>query len=162
MKSIPGAAPFSAHDPRSLSVRRSSCRPATPGANPEHGGADLAIYRNPVRFSMGFGEPLTSPREAADLAERGVSFFAMELVPRITRAQSMDALSSMATIAGYEAVLMAATTLPQMFPMMMTAAGTITPAKVLRARRGRGGPAGDRDRAAAGRGGVAPTTCAPR
>jgi H+-translocating NAD(P) transhydrogenase subunit alpha len=55
----------------------------------------------------------------------------MELMPRITRAQSMDALSSMATIAGYKAVLMAADTLPRMFPMLMTAAGTVAPARVL-------------------------------
>ena len=80
---------------------------------------------------IGFGEPLTAFRECAELAERGVSFFAMELVPRITRAQAMDALSSMASIAGYEAVLIGAATLPKLFPMMMTAAGTITPAKVL-------------------------------
>jgi NAD(P) transhydrogenase subunit alpha len=64
------------------------------------------------------------------LAGSGVSFFAMELMPRITRAQSMDALSSMSTIAGYQSVLIAATHLPKMFPMLMTAAGTIAPAKV--------------------------------
>ena len=67
----------------------------------------------------------------AQLAERGVTFLAMELMPRITRAQSMDALSSMATIAGYKAVLLAADALPRMFPMLMTAAGTIAPARVL-------------------------------
>ena len=65
------------------------------------------------------------------LAERQVSLFSMELMPRITRAQSMDALSSMATIAGYKAVLIAADVLPRMFPMLMTAAGTVTPARVL-------------------------------
>ncbi len=64
------------------------------------------------------------------MAEKGVTLFSLELVPRITRAQSMDVLSSQATIAGYRAVLLAATTLPKMFPMMTTAAGTITPAKV--------------------------------
>ena len=76
-------------------------------------------------------------RRAADVArrgaragDRGVSFLAMELMPRITRAQSMDALSSMATIAGYKAVLIAADTLPRMFPMLMTAAGTVAPARV--------------------------------
>ena len=69
-------------------------------------------------------------REVSDLAAAGVSFFAMELIPRITRAQSMDVLSSLATISGYEAVLLAAAALPKMFPMLMTAAGTITPAKV--------------------------------
>src|SRR5439155_11240384 len=79
---------------------------------------------------IGFGEPLTAARECSDLAAAGVSFLAMELMPRITRAQSMDALSSMATISGYAAVLLAAISLPKMFPMLMTAAGTITAAKV--------------------------------
>ena len=66
-----------------------------------------------------------------ELADRGVTLFALELIPRITRAQSMDVLSSMATIAGYKAVLLAANHLPKMFPLLMTAAGTLTPAKVL-------------------------------
>jgi NAD(P) transhydrogenase subunit alpha len=101
-----------------------------PGANPVHGRSDLPYFR-PGQLLIGFGDPLTSTRECADLAEAGVSFFAMELVPRITRAQAMDALSSMASIAGYEAVLIGAAALPKMFPMMMTAAGTIKPAKVL-------------------------------
>ena len=101
--------------------------PAAP--TPIHGGRPRAhaARPNPHRFRR----PADLPRECVELARAGVSFFAMELVPRITRAQSMDALSSMASIAGYEAVLMAAATLPKMFPMMMTAAGTITPAKVL-------------------------------
>ena len=64
------------------------------------------------------------------MAARGVTLFALELLPRITRAQAMDVLSSQATIAGYRAVLLAATALPKLFPMLMTAAGTITPAKV--------------------------------
>lgn len=102
----------------------------TPGANPEHGREDLGFYRS-GQIVIGFGDPLSSPRESADMAERGVSFFAMELVPRITRAQAMDALSSMASIAGYEAVLIGAISLPKLMPMMMTAAGTLTPAKVL-------------------------------
>jgi len=101
-----------------------------PGANPERGADDLSSVRS-GQLMIGFGEPLTAPRECADLASRGVSFFAMELVPRTTRAQAMDALSSMASIAGYEAVLIGAATLPKLMPMMMTAAGTITPAKVL-------------------------------
>lgn len=101
-----------------------------PGANPEAGRDDLQSFRA-GQMLIGFGEPLTALRENTELAERGVSFFAMELVPRITRAQAMDALSSMASIAGYEAVLIGAITLPKLFPMMMTAAGTITPAKVL-------------------------------
>jgi NAD(P) transhydrogenase subunit alpha len=101
----------------------------THGANPIAGGADLAMLR-PGQAVVGFGEPLTAAQECTDLAASGVSSFAMELMPRITRAQSMDALSSMSTIAGYEAVLIAATRLPKMFPMLMTAAGTIAPAKV--------------------------------
>jgi NAD(P) transhydrogenase subunit alpha len=80
---------------------------------------------------IGLGEPLTSGPRYAKLAERGVTSFAMELMPRITRAQAMDALSSMATIAGYKAVLIAADALPRMFPMLMTAAGTVAPARVL-------------------------------
>jgi NAD(P) transhydrogenase subunit alpha len=101
----------------------------TLGANPEHGRADLPLLR-PGQVVAGFGEPLTALQECSDLASAGVTLFAMELIPRITRAQGMDALSSMATIAGYRAVLVAATSLPKMFPMMMTAAGTIRPAKV--------------------------------
>ena len=101
-----------------------------PGANPEHGYDDITSLR-PGQLLIGFGEPLTALRECVDLAIRNVSFFAMELVPRTTRAQAMDALSSMASIAGYEAVLIGALTLPKLMPMMMTAAGTITPARVL-------------------------------
>jgi NAD(P) transhydrogenase subunit alpha len=99
------------------------------GANPEAGRADLRSLRA-GQIVMGLGEPLTAVREAADLAATGVSFFALELIPRTTRAQSMDVLSSLATISGYEAVLLAAKALPKIFPMLMTAAGTITPAKV--------------------------------
>jgi len=101
----------------------------TLGANPEAGDSDLALFR-PQQIAIGFSEPLTSPAACAALAARDVSLFAMELVPRITRAQSRDALSSMATISGYRAVILAAAALPKMFPMLMTAAGTITPAKV--------------------------------
>jgi len=99
------------------------------GANPEAGRADLRSLRA-GQIVMGLGEPLTAVREAADLAAAGVSFFALELIPRTTRAQSMDVLSSLATISGYEAVLLSARALPKIFPMLMTAAGTITPAKV--------------------------------
>jgi NAD(P) transhydrogenase subunit alpha len=101
-----------------------------PGANPEAGAADLARFRS-GQTVIGFGEPLTAVDAARDLAARGVSFLAMELMPRITRAQSMDALSSMATVAGYKAALMAADSLPRMFPMLMTAAGAVAPAHVL-------------------------------
>ena len=79
---------------------------------------------------IGFLDPLGSPRAMRELAATGATAFSIELMPRITRAQSMDALSSQATVAGYKAVLMAAERLPRMFPMLMTAAGTITPARV--------------------------------
>ena len=99
------------------------------GANPTAGRPDLELLRS-NQTVVGFSEPLGEPSSAHDLATRGITSFSMELIPRITRAQSMDALSSMATIAGYKAVLVAAETLPRMFPMLMTAAGTITPARV--------------------------------
>lgn len=99
------------------------------GANPECGRSDILLLR-PGQTLIGFGEPLTALNECSDLAATGASYLALELIPRITRAQSMDALSSMATISGYRAVLLAATHLPKMFPLLMTAAGTITPAKV--------------------------------
>ncbi len=79
---------------------------------------------------LGLLDPLGSPETVKLHAEKGVTSFALELLPRITRAQPMDALSSMATIAGYKAVLIAASALDKIHPMMITAAGTITPAKV--------------------------------
>jgi NAD(P) transhydrogenase subunit alpha len=79
---------------------------------------------------MAFLQPLVDLELIKKLANRKITAFAMELIPRITRAQSMDALSSMSTIAGYKAALLAADALPKFFPMLMTAAGTITPAKV--------------------------------
>jgi NAD(P) transhydrogenase subunit alpha len=84
----------------------------------------------PGKTVIGFCDPLIEFRMMAELASRNATVFSMELIPRITRAQSMDALSSMATIAGYKAVLLAADQLPRMFPMLMTAAGTIAPARV--------------------------------
>jgi NAD(P) transhydrogenase subunit alpha len=99
------------------------------GAAPEQAESDLALVRAGQAIAA-FLEPLWAPTYVAALAERSVSALAMELVPRISRAQSMDALSSMATIAGYKSVLLAAGTLPRMFPMLMTAAGTVTPARV--------------------------------
>jgi NAD(P) transhydrogenase subunit alpha len=80
---------------------------------------------------IGFLEPLSDPAGLEALAARGVTAFALESVPRITRAQAMDALSSQATVGGYKAALLAAETLPRFFPMLMTAAGTVPPAKVL-------------------------------
>lgn len=83
------------------------------------------------RTCIGFCDPLSNPDLAAKFAAAGATLFSMEMVPRISRAQSMDALSSMASIAGYKAVILAANTLPRLFPMMTTAAGTIPPARVL-------------------------------
>jgi NAD(P) transhydrogenase subunit alpha len=80
---------------------------------------------------IGFLDPLADPDGVAALAARGVIAFAMESIPRITRAQAMDALSSQATVGGYKAALLAAEQLPRFFPMLMTAAGTVPPAKVL-------------------------------
>jgi proton-translocating NAD(P)+ transhydrogenase subunit alpha len=101
----------------------------TLGANPDAGRADLPHFR-PGQLVVGLGEPLTALREDADMAETGASLLALELIPRITRAQAMDVLSSMATISGYHAVLIGAMALPKIFPMLMTAAGTLTAAKV--------------------------------
>jgi len=80
---------------------------------------------------LGFLRPLDEPAALTPAREDGLTTFAMELVPRITRAQSMDALSSMATVAGYKAVLLGANRVPRMFPLLMTAAGTVPPARVL-------------------------------
>ncbi len=99
------------------------------GANPDEGKKELELMRS-GQVVIGVMEPLTEFDAMKSLAAKGVLAFSMELMPRITRAQSMDILSSMATIAGYKAVLLAAQELPKMFPMMMTAAGTISPAKV--------------------------------
>ena len=79
---------------------------------------------------IGFADPLGAPQAVREAAATGVTMLSMELMPRITRAQSMDALSSMATVAGYKGVLLAANLLPRMFPMLMTAAGTVSPARV--------------------------------
>jgi NAD(P) transhydrogenase subunit alpha len=100
------------------------------GANPDAGRADWSRYR-PGQTVVGLCDPLGEPQAVAAVAPTGVVLFALELLPRITRAQSMDVLSSQATVAGYRAVILAAAALPQMFPMLMTAAGTITPARVL-------------------------------
>lgn len=98
------------------------------GANAA-GKHDLELYRQ-GQVVIGMCEPLWAPRQVAELAARGVTLFALELLPRITRAQSMDVLSSMATVAGYRAVLLAAEHLKKLFPLLMTAAGTLSPAKV--------------------------------
>ncbi len=101
----------------------------TLGANPEQGKTDLPLMQ-PDQIIVGMADALSNPHSIRELTTRRVRAFAMELMPRITRAQSMDVLSAMGTVAGYKAVLMAADALPKMFPMLMTAAGTVTPAKV--------------------------------
>src|SRR6202795_4798641 len=100
------------------------------GSNDKTGKADVPLYR-PNQALIGFLRPLGSLKTIQEIASKGVTSFSVELMPRTTRAQSMDALSSMATISGYKAVLVAADALPKLFPMMTTAAGTITPARVL-------------------------------
>jgi len=100
------------------------------GANDKTGAADLAMMKK-GQVLVGFLRPLGTMKTLQEIAERGVMAFSVELMPRTTRAQSMDALSSMATICGYKAVVLAADTLPRMFPMLTTAAGTIAPARVL-------------------------------
>ncbi|MGC2672149.1 MAG: Re/Si-specific NAD(P)(+) transhydrogenase subunit alpha [Candidatus Acidiferrum sp.] len=99
------------------------------GSNDKTGKADVPLYRRNQAL-VGFLRPLGSADSIQEIASKGVTAFSVELMPRTTRAQSMDALSSMATISGYKAVIVAADTLPRLFPMMTTAAGTITPARV--------------------------------
>ena len=100
------------------------------GSNDKTGAADLLLLRN-GQVLIGFLRPLGSKETITGIASRGVTSFSVELMPRTTRAQSMDALSSMGTISGYKAVVLAADTLPRIFPMLTTAAGTITPGRVL-------------------------------
>src|SRR5258708_27290040 len=100
------------------------------GSNDKTGKADVPLYR-PDQLLIGFLRPLGQIDTIQDIASAGVASFAVELMPRVTRAQSMDALSSMGTVCGYRTVVIAANTLPRLFPMMTTAAGTITPARVL-------------------------------
>jgi NAD(P) transhydrogenase subunit alpha len=99
------------------------------GSNDVTGEADLSLLRRD-QILIGFLRPLGSLEMIHRLAGTGVASFAIELIPRTTRAQSMDALSSMGTVCGYKAVLLAAETLPRFFPMLTTAAGTVTPARV--------------------------------
>jgi NAD(P) transhydrogenase subunit alpha len=99
------------------------------GSNDVTGAADLPLLRRD-HVLIGFLRPLGSLDVIQQIADTGVTSFAIELIPRTTRAQSMDALSSMGTVCGYKAVLIAAETLPRFFPMLTTAAGTITPARV--------------------------------
>jgi len=99
------------------------------GSNDKTGKADLPLLRQD-QVLVGFLRPIGLLETVQETAATGVTSFAVELMPRITRAQSMDALSSMATICGYKAVLIGADTVPRLFPMMTTAAGTISPARV--------------------------------
>ena len=99
------------------------------GANPDEGKIDLEQTRS-GQVVIGVCEPLTEHSANQAVAATGATLFSMEMMPRITRAQSMDILSSMATIAGYKAVLLGADALPKIFPMMMTAAGTLAAARV--------------------------------
>jgi NAD(P) transhydrogenase subunit alpha len=100
------------------------------GSNDRTGKADLPLFHRD-QVLVGFLRPLGSVETVTEIAGKGVTSLSVELMPRTTRAQSMDALSSMATISGYKAVLIAADALPKIFPMLTTAAGTITPARVL-------------------------------
>ena len=100
------------------------------GSNDKTGDADLPLFHKDQAL-IGFLRPLGSLETIQEIATKGVTAFSVELMPRTTRAQSMDALSSMATISGYKAVLLAANALPRMFPMLTTAAGTITPGRAL-------------------------------
>ena len=100
------------------------------GSNNENSDDDLARLRN-GQLVIGMMDPLASPSAAQAVADKGATAIALELVPRISRAQSMDVLSSMATLAGYKAVLMGASAAPRIFPLLMTAAGTLQPARVL-------------------------------
>jgi NAD(P) transhydrogenase subunit alpha len=100
------------------------------GSNDRTGQDDLPLFR-PDQVLIGFLRPLGTLETVREVAARGVTSFSFELLPRTTRAQSMDALSSMGTICGYKAVILAADRLPRLFPMLTTAAGTITPARAL-------------------------------
>jgi NAD(P) transhydrogenase subunit alpha len=99
------------------------------GSNDKTGKADVPLFRN-GQVLIGFLRPLGSIETIQEIASKGVISFSVELMPRTTRAQSMDVLSSMATICGYKAVVLAADTSPRIFPMLTTAAGTITPGRV--------------------------------
>ncbi|MBI5511354.1 MAG: NAD(P) transhydrogenase subunit alpha [Deltaproteobacteria bacterium] len=101
-----------------------------PGANPRQGDLDLELT-HPGQILVGLQDPLGNPERVEAMARRRLTVFGLELLPRISRAQAMDVLSSMANLAGYKAVLLAAAAAPRVFPMMMTAAGTLAPARVL-------------------------------
>lgn len=105
------------------------CQVHTAGSNTETGQADIDSAKA-GQLIVGMTDPLANPKFAQTLAAKGVNGISLEMIPRITRAQAMDVLSSMAMLAGYKCVLLAANECPQMFPMNMTAAGTLSPTKV--------------------------------
>lgn len=100
------------------------------GANRQNAEQDLRLLR-PQQIVIGMMDPLAAPQAAQQIADSGATAVALELVPRISRAQSMDVLSSMATLVGYRSVLLGAEASPRILPMLMTAAGTLQPARVL-------------------------------
>ena len=106
------------------------CQVRALDANPSYGAADLDKVK-PEQLLIACSEPLDAGPLLKKAADKGVTHFALELIPRTTRAQSMDVLSSQANLAGYKLVILAAEALPKIFPMFMTAAGTIKPARVL-------------------------------
>ena len=123
------------------------------GSNDVSGEADLPLLRR-GQILIGFLRPLGSKEAVERIAATGVTSFSVELMPRTTRAQSMDALSSMGTICGYKAVLVAAETLPRIFPMLTTAAGTVDTGSCSCDRRWRCRASGNRYRASFGSGHV--------
>lgn len=119
----PDAATLYARAELLLKVRAPSC-------TPERSSDELDLLREGT-ILVALLQPLADPARMRRLAERNITSFSMDAIPRITRAQAMDALSAMSTVAGYRAVLLAAERLPRFFPLLMTAAGTVTPARVL-------------------------------
>jgi len=117
-------------DPKAVFRRADLVVKVQPPGVLEDGSHEIDALRDGAAF-IGFLKPLDLPDVARRFASRNITAFSMELMPRISRAQSMDALSAMSTIAGYRAVLLAAVALPKIFPMLVTAAGTISPARLL-------------------------------
>ena len=158
---IASKAPRSSPIAASYSSRPTSCcksarwAPIRPAA-----AADLELIHDGL-VMFGMCDPLGNPQAVKELADRGVTLFALELIPRITRAQSMDVLSSMATIAGYKAVLLAADHLPKMFPHDDDRRRHAHAGQGVRHRRRRGRVAGDRHRRGGSARSCRPTTCAP-
>src|SRR2546421_12759398 len=124
------------------------------GSNDKTGKADVPLFRR-GQVLIGFLRPLGSIETLQEIAGKGATSFSVELMTRTTRAQSMDVLSSMATMCGYKAVVLAADTSPRIFPMLTTAAGTITPARVFVIGAGVAGLWGGGPGAAAGAAGSA-------